>query len=77
MKTIEKIIEQHGGLTALKKNYIRIENDPCRHKRCLLQAAVESGVIGQNRAGANHHGIAMSPQPVNGLPRPISGNPLR
>lgn len=26
MKTIEKIIEQHGGLTTLKRNYIRIEN---------------------------------------------------
>lgn len=28
MKTIEKIIEQRGGLTALKRDYIRIENNP-------------------------------------------------
>ena len=28
MKTVRKIIEQHGGIEALKKDYIRIENKP-------------------------------------------------
>ena len=28
MRTIRKIIEQHGGIEALKRDYIRIENDP-------------------------------------------------
>src|SRR3990172_5364481 len=28
MKTVEQIIKSHGGLEALKENYIRIENEP-------------------------------------------------
>lgn len=50
MKTIQKIIELHGGLEALKANYISIENEP--YMRLVIE------YIGEGPRGLPHISVA-------------------
>ena len=55
MKTIQTIIEEHGGLAAVKKNYLRIENPP--FMRLVIEAVGQMFPNGTCELSVAHYGV--------------------
>ena len=53
METVKKIIHEHGGMVALKADYIRIENEP--YMRLMIEA-IGPGPRGQDQISVAHYG---------------------
>ena len=53
MNTVKQIIQEHGGLAALRADYIRIENPP--YERLVIEA-LGPGPRGMNQVSVAHYG---------------------
>ena len=53
MNTVKQIIQEHGGIAALRSDYIRIENPP--YMRLVIEA-IGPGPRGLNQVSVAHYG---------------------